>query len=123
MDRNNNNGDELRKKIRLIVNEFDERLNAGYAMRAHDDEEIKWKLHEIEGNFKDMRFSDLEPEVIYDALVSMNTRLTLILSTFELQKKCDAMEAENKKLEAKTIELSLEIVGLKNSPIADILLK
>ena len=47
MDRNNNNGDELRKKIRLIVNEFDERLNAGYAMRAHDDEETKWKLHEL----------------------------------------------------------------------------
>ena len=53
----------------------------------------------------------------------MNTRLTLILRNFELQKKIDAMEAENKKLEAKTIELSLEIVGLKNSPIADILLK
>ena len=46
MDRNNNNGDKLRKKIRLIVNEFDERLNAGYAMRAHDDEETKWKLHD-----------------------------------------------------------------------------
>ena len=103
MDRNNDNGDnyngmstpaELQKKISLIVNEFNQRINAGYAMRAHDDEKIKWKLHEIKGNFKDIRFSDLEPEVIYDGLVTMNTHLTLILRNFELQKKIDAMEAE-----------------------------